>query len=217
MRAITAAIAAAAITAVLVGGVAIATSSNETITACAHNRTGAMRYSSSGTCKSTETAITWNQQGVGVGDGDGYGIPYSRVTAVADVAGCPAGEIRLILTVTGEDLYPSGPTECRTITVQTLFSIPPNEGAPLATLYSSQVPRTFGGPPEDYIVIDIEGGNKLMVSFHCGSEIDGALICEAYGETYSEYPDSRSLTYEEWQRVIDTGLYTSAGVNQLLP
>jgi hypothetical protein len=64
MRALTAAIAAAGFTAVLVGGVAIATSTSETITACANNRTGAMRYISDGECRSTETTIDWNRQGL---------------------------------------------------------------------------------------------------------------------------------------------------------
>jgi hypothetical protein len=66
-------------------------------------------------------------------------------------------------------------------------------------------------------VIDIEGGNKLFFNLGCSSDIDGTLRCDVSGATYSEYPETRSLTNEEWQRGIDTGLYTSVGVNQLLP
>jgi hypothetical protein len=69
MRALTAAIAAAGITAVLVGGVAIATSPSETITACVTERTGAMRYISDGECRPNEMKIDWNRQGPPGADG----------------------------------------------------------------------------------------------------------------------------------------------------
>jgi hypothetical protein len=64
MRPITAAFTASLVTGLLVGGAAIAIEQQPTtITACANNKTGAMRYSSSATCRSGESPITWNQQG----------------------------------------------------------------------------------------------------------------------------------------------------------
>jgi hypothetical protein len=63
MRPITAAIAAAIITGSIVGGAALAIDEPEVISACANNKTGSMRYLTSGSCKSSETALEWNVQG----------------------------------------------------------------------------------------------------------------------------------------------------------
>jgi hypothetical protein len=52
------------IAAVSVGAVTFANaSSNATIKACANKTTGAMRYIAKGSCKKTETSLSWNQMG----------------------------------------------------------------------------------------------------------------------------------------------------------
>jgi len=52
------------ITAVSVGAVSFASATGDaTIQACANKKTGAMRYISKGGCRSTETALSWNQRG----------------------------------------------------------------------------------------------------------------------------------------------------------
>ena len=52
------------ITAVSVGAVSFVNASGSTnIRACAHKKTGAMRYIAKGKCKKTERALSWNQMG----------------------------------------------------------------------------------------------------------------------------------------------------------
>jgi hypothetical protein len=104
-------------------------------------------------------------------DGDGFGTFYTGVRAVADVAGCPAGEIRFILTVTGEDLYPSGPTACQPLnsdpSTDLEWDLPPKAGAPLSTLYQTNPPVPFQGPPHRNVLIDLGGGEELGFRLLC--------------------------------------------------
>lgn len=52
------------VTAVSIGAVTNASAANDkSITACANKKTGAMRLLTKGKCKSTETSLSWNQQG----------------------------------------------------------------------------------------------------------------------------------------------------------
>jgi hypothetical protein len=52
------------ITAMSVGAVSLTSAAGDkTIKACANKKTGAMRYISKGSCKKTETSLTWNQMG----------------------------------------------------------------------------------------------------------------------------------------------------------
>ena len=52
------------ITAVSVGAVSFVNAAgNETLKACANKTTGVMRYISKGSCKKTETSLSWNQMG----------------------------------------------------------------------------------------------------------------------------------------------------------
>lgn len=61
---IVAAIASAALTAAVVGGVAIAQTSSSVITACVAENTGNVRIvASASACRPNETSQTWNQQG----------------------------------------------------------------------------------------------------------------------------------------------------------
>ena len=88
-----------AATAVLVGGMAIAQTEPETITACAKKPGGALRYSTNGTCKADETKLTWPDATDGVGI-QGYEL-VSREVPVGSPAGgylagvalfCPEGK-----------------------------------------------------------------------------------------------------------------------------
>jgi hypothetical protein len=45
------------------GGYALAASSTKTITVCADKKTGALHLKTRGRCKSSQTRVTWNQQG----------------------------------------------------------------------------------------------------------------------------------------------------------
>lgn len=54
-----------ALTAMTLGAVTyVNASTNATIRVCANKKTGAMRYITKGKCKKTETALSWNQQGL---------------------------------------------------------------------------------------------------------------------------------------------------------
>jgi hypothetical protein len=104
MRPITAAIAAAIITGSIVGGAALAIDEPATISACANNKTGSMRYLTSGSCKSSETALTWNQQGP-KGDTGEAGESFAEELGTERLAltfgltgeGCADGAARLVL------------------------------------------------------------------------------------------------------------------------
>ena len=53
------------ITAASVGAVSYANAAgNKTLKACANKKTGAMRYISNGSCKKTETSLSWSQMGI---------------------------------------------------------------------------------------------------------------------------------------------------------
>lgn len=96
----TKAILAATAATLAVGGAAYAASSDSgTINAC-YGPSGALRYSSDGSCKSNETAISWNQTGPqgpgGVNGVSGYQIvtevvPYSG-SPINTTLPCPAGK-----------------------------------------------------------------------------------------------------------------------------
>src|ERR1700752_1722856 len=45
------------------GGYAVAESSTKTITVCADKKTGVLHLKTRGRCKSSQTRLTWNQQG----------------------------------------------------------------------------------------------------------------------------------------------------------
>ena len=63
------------ITAVSVGAVSFVNAAgNGTLKACANKTSGAMRYISKGSCKKTETSLSWNQMGP-------QGLPGSAGTA----------------------------------------------------------------------------------------------------------------------------------------
>jgi hypothetical protein len=88
MRPITAALAATVLTGSLVGAVAFAVNEPEVISACANSKTGAMRYLTSGECKSSETALEWNKQGPGGPGGfvlnDGNGATLGTIVSDVD-------------------------------------------------------------------------------------------------------------------------------------
>jgi hypothetical protein len=78
-------------------------SSNSTLKACAHKKTGAMRYISKGKCKKTETALSWNQIGPqGVAGNPGATGAKGEIGA-AGPAGKDGRSIQLI-DATGKDL-----------------------------------------------------------------------------------------------------------------
>lgn len=90
--------------ALMMGGAAVyavASPGDATITACAQKATGAMRLSTNGTCKSSETMVAWNQAGVPGADGvtgyersltEGTYNPSGATRAVTLAAGCPSGK-----------------------------------------------------------------------------------------------------------------------------
>ena len=45
------------------GGYAVAASNNKTITVCADKKTGVLHLKTRGRCKSSQTRVSWNQQG----------------------------------------------------------------------------------------------------------------------------------------------------------
>jgi len=99
----------------------------------------------------------------------------------------------------------------------------PVAGAPLSTLYPSDLPLTLDGPPRGSLRIDIGGGEFLSMILGCGfpfagsSTPPGSLTCSlsGYVSVGNAFP-YRAATSSEWQQVIDIGLYALNGVNQLL-
>ena len=86
------------ITAVSVGAVTFANAAGDvTLKACANKTTGAMRYISKGSCKKTETSLSWNQTGTqGLNGSDG-------ATGAAGAAGTN-GQNFHVIDATGRDL-----------------------------------------------------------------------------------------------------------------
>ena len=79
------------ITAVSVGAVTFANAAGDvTLKACANKTTGAMRYISKGSCKKTETSLSWNQtgtQGLNGSDGATGAAGAAGATGAAGAAG----------------------------------------------------------------------------------------------------------------------------------
>ena len=72
------------------GGYALAASGTKTITVCADKSTGILHLKTRGRCKSSQTRVTWNQQGPPGPQGaqGAQGAHWAR-TGAAGVAGCP--------------------------------------------------------------------------------------------------------------------------------
>ena len=95
------------ITAVSVGAVTFANAAGDvTLKACANKTTGAMRYISKGSCKKTETSLSWNQtgtQGLNGSDGATGAAGAAGATGAAGAAGTN-GQNFHVIDATGRDL-----------------------------------------------------------------------------------------------------------------
>jgi hypothetical protein len=158
-------------------------------------------------------------------DGDGWGSPYARVGVVADIAGCPTGQIRLILSVTGEALYPDGPTACQPLTTDVLDSkmwfVSPVAGASLSSLYES-APLSNGDflatIRPGFVGVDLGGGETVIGTVQCETQPDGQLFRQASGyRTRTGVGILAPATSSEWQQIIDVGLSNIVVGSQLLP
>ena len=126
-----------------------------------------------------------------------------------DVAGCPADQIRFILSLDGPgDIYPAGPTAC---TNGGHFYVDPDPAAPLSSLYESPRPTPLDGIPRGPVPFPGgDGGGQVQINVRLMST--GTLQMWVYG---SSDLMGTPLTTAEWQQMIDTGLYESIGLNQL--
>ena len=85
------------ITAVSVGAVSFVNAAgNGTLKACANKTTGVMRYISKGSCKKTETSLSWNQMGPQGLPGSSGTTGAKGDTGAAGVAGTNGSDFQLI-------------------------------------------------------------------------------------------------------------------------
>lgn len=76
MKSVNALLLGIAIGAIAVGATtAVTAAGNSTITACANKNTGAMRLLTKGSCKKTETRVTWNKEGLQGPKGESAQLP----------------------------------------------------------------------------------------------------------------------------------------------
>ena len=198
-------------------------------------------------CKDGETPIAWSKTGPqgasglpgtdgvdgapgepgpagadgadGISDGDGRGRFFSEARFVPDIAGCPEGEIRLLVTVIGaQTFFSDDATDCQSYDAdrpQKWPILPKPEAPDSATLYRVDTPKALNDSTSEVGTVEPYLEGALYAQLFCSVDSDGLLGCEYYSRRYGPgEPGSFLVTPTEQQQLIDTGINTSVTLNQ---
>ena len=133
------------ITAVSVGAVSFVNAAgNGTLKACANKTTGVMRYISKGSCKKTETSLSWNQMGPqGLPGAAGTNGTNGEIGAKGDTGtGGAKGQNFHVIDATGRDLGPvlgvySGGSQADILYEGGIWTLNTNDSHPQGNLSAS--------------------------------------------------------------------------------